>query len=120
MFCGNSYRPLRVEAPVSDRVVAFARDDIVVVAPRLVRTQLQPGSVRLRDDGGYVLTEMPGQRYRSAIDGQEIVAGATGAIALADAFATLPVAVLTAARGPLRAGKRENIFQRVRSSIGLG
>jgi (1->4)-alpha-D-glucan 1-alpha-D-glucosylmutase len=93
----GSYRALRVDAPDPERVVAFARDDVVVAAPRLVRTRLAPGGIALDPGEGSVMTGLPGRRLRNVLDGRELVTGADGAVALSTIFATLPVAVLTAA-----------------------
>jgi len=97
-FGGAAYRALRVEGERPDGIVAFARDDIVVAVPRLVRSRLRSGSVQI-DDASRVFAGTPGRRYRSAIDGSTVVAGADGAIDLAAAFATLPVAVLVPDEG---------------------
>jgi (1->4)-alpha-D-glucan 1-alpha-D-glucosylmutase len=99
-FASGAYRALRVDAPGADGVVAFARDDVVVAAPRLVRARLQPGGIALNGEPGSLMTGLPGGRFRSALDGRELHADAAGAIPLAQAFAILPVAVLTAAGVP--------------------
>jgi (1->4)-alpha-D-glucan 1-alpha-D-glucosylmutase len=91
-FASGSYRELRVEGGQPDGIVAFARDDIVIAVPRIVRTRLR-GDLRI-EDASRVFTGVPGRRYRSAIDGSTLVADADGAIDLAAALATLPLAVL--------------------------
>ena len=94
-FGGDAYQSLRVDAPVPDRVVAFARDDIVVAVPRLVRGRLRNGGVRIAGEGR-LLTGTPQRRYRSAVDGREFATDAEGGIELAAAFTALPLAVLIA------------------------
>jgi (1->4)-alpha-D-glucan 1-alpha-D-glucosylmutase len=99
-FASGAYRALRVDAPNPDGVVAFARDDVLVAAPRLVSARLQPGSIALDGEAGSLMTGLPDGRFRHALDGRELRADAAGAIPLAQAFALLPVAVLTAALAP--------------------
>ncbi len=94
-FATGAYRALRVDGDTADTTVAFARDDIVVAVPRLVRARLTNGGLGVTG-GGAVLADTPGRRYRSAIDGRIVTAAADGSIELADAWATLPVAVLVA------------------------
>jgi (1->4)-alpha-D-glucan 1-alpha-D-glucosylmutase len=93
-FAGSSYRALRSEGGTEDRVVAFERDDIVVIAPRLVRGRLDAGSLRLVDDAARVMIDAPQRRYRSAIDGREVTTDADGGILLAIVLGALPLAVL--------------------------
>jgi (1->4)-alpha-D-glucan 1-alpha-D-glucosylmutase len=97
VFDGASYRALAVERAAPDGVIAFARDDVIVAVPRLVRGRLANGSIRLAPDDGRILGAEPGAAYRSAIDGVEVTADADGGIPLAEAFARLPLAVLSRA-----------------------
>ncbi len=94
-FASGAYRALRVDGDAPEATVAFARDDIVVAVPRLVRGRLANGGLRVKG-GGALPAGTPGRRYRSAIDGRVVVASAAGSIDLEEAFATLPVAVLVA------------------------
>jgi (1->4)-alpha-D-glucan 1-alpha-D-glucosylmutase len=93
-FAGSSYRALRIEGGVEDGFVAFERDEIVVIAPRLVRGRLEAGSLRLVDDTARVMIDAPQRRYRSAIDGREVTADGGGGIALSVVLRALPLAVL--------------------------
>jgi maltooligosyltrehalose synthase len=77
-------------------VVAFARDDIIVAAPRLVRARLANGGIHLAGGNGRLLTGLPRRRFRSAIDDRTLTTAADGTLDLDDAFATLPLAVLVA------------------------
>jgi (1->4)-alpha-D-glucan 1-alpha-D-glucosylmutase len=92
-FGGSSYRPLRVAGDVPDAVVAFARDDIIVAVPRLVRERLAPAELRITGNGA-VMTGRPGSRFRNLFDDRHIAAGSDGGLDLDEAFATAPVAVL--------------------------
>jgi len=95
-FGGDAYRALAVEGSTSEGVVAFARDDIIVAAPRLVRARLANGGIRLAGGNGRLLTGLPRRRFRSAIDDRTLTTAADGTLDLDDAFATLPLAVLVA------------------------
>jgi maltooligosyltrehalose synthase len=97
-FGGTSYRALIAEGAAADAVVAFARDDIVVAVPRLVRSRLREG---LHVDlAGGLPVGTPGCRYRSAIDGSEIAADAGGTLDLARVFGGLPLTVLVPVAPP--------------------
>ncbi len=98
-FASGGYRPLRVDAPGPDGVVAFARDDVIVLAPRLVRARLRPGSLTLGDAAGRVIAGMPGERFRNVLDGRVLTADDHGGVGLAAAFARLPLAVLARVGG---------------------
>ena len=100
LFEDGDYRPVRLEGPLADAMIAFVRRRpeawALVVAPRLVlRLPLAPGDVRLVPDGwrdtAVVLDDVP-DGVVSAFDGAplEIVAGRTSLAALCG---TLPLAL---------------------------
>jgi (1->4)-alpha-D-glucan 1-alpha-D-glucosylmutase len=100
LFEDGDYRPLTLEGPLADAMIAFVRRRpeawTLVVAPRLVlRLPLVPGEVRLVPDGwrdtAVVLDDIPGGAM-SALDGAplEAVAGRTSLAALCG---TLPLAL---------------------------
>jgi (1->4)-alpha-D-glucan 1-alpha-D-glucosylmutase len=88
-FLGSSYRAL--PAGTGD-VVAFARDDIVTIVPRLARARYD--GLRVRFPTEQIALNRANASYRNVLDGRTLVTSATGDLALADAFAVLPVAVL--------------------------
>jgi len=101
LFEDGDYRPVRLEGPLADAMIAFVRRRpeawALVVAPRLaLRLPLVPGDVRLVPDGwgdtAVVLDDVPGDTV-SAFDGAplELVAGRTSLAALCGA---LPVALV--------------------------
>jgi (1->4)-alpha-D-glucan 1-alpha-D-glucosylmutase len=88
-FAGDGYRAL--PAPTDD-LVAFARDEIVTIVPRLVRARST--GLRVGFPSERLALNRANRAYRNVLDGRAVTASADGSIALADAFATLPVAVL--------------------------
>jgi len=109
LFEDGDYRPVRLEGPLADAMIAFVRRRpeawALVVAPRLaLRLPLMPGEVRLVPDGwrdtAVVLDEVP-NGVVSAFDDAPLalVAGRTPLVALCG---TLPLA-LAAADTTLRA-----------------
>jgi (1->4)-alpha-D-glucan 1-alpha-D-glucosylmutase len=101
-FSGAAYRPLETAGAYAEHLVAFARDDVVVVVPRLARRILEriEGPPRLRFGNERVLLGAAGpDRYIDRFTGRAIeVAGGPGERSL-DArtlFETFPVAVLVA------------------------
>ena len=103
LFEDGDYRPVRLEGPLADAMLAFVRRRpeawALVVAPRLaLRLPLVPGEVRLVPDGwrdtAVVLDDVP-DGVVSAFDGAPlgIVAGRTPLAALCG---TLPLALASA------------------------
>ena len=92
-FASKSYATLAAQGPWSDRIVAFARGDIVVVAPRLVRPLLDPDaagpSLRLAEER----LPVPAGVYIERFTGARIEA-VDGSISLAALLNRFPVAVL--------------------------
>jgi len=92
-FASGAYEVLAVRGPWSDRIVAFARADVIAIAPRLVRPLLDPAAgapaLRLGDER---LT-LPAGRYRERITGESIACPA-GEVPLAPLLGRFPVAVL--------------------------
>jgi (1->4)-alpha-D-glucan 1-alpha-D-glucosylmutase len=100
LFGDGDYRPVRIEGPLADAMIAFVRRRpeswALVVAPRLaLRLPLAPNDVRLVPDGwrdtALVLDDVP-DGATSAFDGAplEVAAGCTSLAALCG---TLPLAL---------------------------
>jgi (1->4)-alpha-D-glucan 1-alpha-D-glucosylmutase len=101
-FSGGAYRPLETTGARADHLVAFARDDIVVVVPRLVRRLIERtgGTPRVvfEDERVHLGSEGP-SRYVEWLTGRTIeVAGGPGgrSIDARTLFETFPAAVLVA------------------------
>jgi (1->4)-alpha-D-glucan 1-alpha-D-glucosylmutase len=95
-FLGGSYREVAVSGGGAESLVAFERDGIVVVAPRLIRTRATPAlGVTFGDER--LAAGQPGCSYQNLFDGRIVTAGDRGAIAVREAFGALPVAVLVPA-----------------------
>jgi len=99
-FGSDSYEPLTVTGNRAQHVVAFAREDVIVVAPRLVRRLLEriegPPAVRF-DDERIVLPASAAKRYVERFTGRAFdvrVEGATATLSVGDLLAAFPVAVL--------------------------
>jgi len=92
-FANGSYVALAAQGPWSDRIVAFARNEIVVVAPRLVRPLLDPDAaapaLRLSEER----LPVPAAAYTERFTGARIEA-VDGSISLAALLNRFPVAVL--------------------------
>jgi len=92
-FSSGSYVRLAAQGPWSDRIVAVARGDIVVVAPRLVRPLLDPDraepTLRLAEER----LPVPAAAYIERFTGARIEAEG-GSISLAALLNRFPVAVL--------------------------
>ena len=80
--CASGYRPIEAEGAKADHAVAFSRDDLVVVVPRLIAGRA----------GGWAGTRLPlpAGAWRDALTGRQC----TGAVPLDDLLSTVPVAVL--------------------------
>ena len=92
-FASGRYAALPVRGSWSDRIVAFARDDIIVVVPRLVRPFLDPEApqpnLRLSEER----LPVPATAYVERFTGARIEAE-DGSITLATLLNRFPVAVL--------------------------
>jgi (1->4)-alpha-D-glucan 1-alpha-D-glucosylmutase len=87
-YTSSAYRPLLVDGPGRDRIVAFARDGVAVVVPRLV---CRPAG-ELEDTA----VTLPPGRWRNLVDGYERPGGSCPVDSLMEAF---PVAVMAEADG---------------------
>jgi (1->4)-alpha-D-glucan 1-alpha-D-glucosylmutase len=102
----GTYRPLRAQGPLARQVIAFTRGDgaasVIVIVTRLATRYLDDGLPRIapahwsdtrvrvgREDGA----------YRDLFTAR-VIRSENGAIALRDALALLPVAVLVRDQGP--------------------
>jgi (1->4)-alpha-D-glucan 1-alpha-D-glucosylmutase len=95
-FLGSGYQALTVSGTHAASVVAFERDDLVFVAPRLIRTLPRNGLHVVFDDETLALNR-PNARYYSVLDGRTVVADRLGAIPVSTLFTGAPLAVLTPA-----------------------
>ena len=95
-FLDGGYEALFVSGPNADRIVAFARESIVVVVPRLVGgtivrgasvPQVRFGNERVRFPGGTL-------RYRDVFTGETIASEYDGTLAVAKVLDRFPVALL--------------------------
>jgi (1->4)-alpha-D-glucan 1-alpha-D-glucosylmutase len=95
-FLDGPYTPLAVSGPASDRVVAFARGDIVVVTPRLVRDLIRRDEAGPRvvfADDTVTLPARSATRYRDIFTGASVdVEG--GLLSVNAALGAFPVSVL--------------------------
>ena len=88
---GSAYRPLETG---DDGLIAFARQQLVVLAPRLARRRWTGSELRVAYDGVTVRELAPAQRYRNLVDDALLMSSADGTLAAAEALARAPVAVL--------------------------
>jgi (1->4)-alpha-D-glucan 1-alpha-D-glucosylmutase len=100
-FLGGSYEPLACVGSRAQHLIAFAREDVIVVVPRLVRRLLEradgPPSVRF-DDERVVLPASAATHYVDRFTGKTFETRAEGAgkhLAAGDLLENFPVAVLT-------------------------
>ncbi len=100
---GGHYRALGVSGSRAEHVCAFARlaadDHLVVIAPRWFTRLKGPGGLPLGPDAweetAVVLAGVPaGARYRHVFTGETIGVTPGGSLALGEALATFPVALL--------------------------
>jgi (1->4)-alpha-D-glucan 1-alpha-D-glucosylmutase len=95
-FLDGPYRALEISGSHAAAVVAFARDDVAFVVPRLIRSRLR-GGLQLAFDDERIALGPPEAVYRSVLDDRTIVAGSDGMITVREAFRGAPLAVLTGA-----------------------
>ena len=88
---GAGYRPL---ATGDAGLIAYARDDVVVLAPRLTRRRWTGETLRVAYEDAAIAGLPPATRYRSVLDDALFVTTTGGALAAAEALARAPVAVL--------------------------
>jgi (1->4)-alpha-D-glucan 1-alpha-D-glucosylmutase len=99
-FLDGAYVPLETTGERADSLVAFLRDDILVVTPRLVRDLLARDDATLELAFGDECVRLPGNELRRYIDrltgrAFETHVDAEGtALRARDIFSTFPVAVL--------------------------
>ena len=93
-FLGGSYRALEVTGPGAATIAAFARDEIVFAAPRLIRARAGSG-LRLTYGDERIAIGRPNAVYRSVLDDRTIAADDAGDVMVRAAFAVAPLAVLT-------------------------
>jgi (1->4)-alpha-D-glucan 1-alpha-D-glucosylmutase len=84
------YRPLPCE---DDGIVAYARGEIVVIAPRLVRRRLTGAGLRIACGDAAIGNLPAGQRYRNAVDGS-VTSSDRGTVFAGEALARSPIAIL--------------------------
>ncbi|CAN5895819.1 malto-oligosyltrehalose synthase [soil metagenome] len=101
LFAEGDYRPVAVEGPLADAVLAFERRQagsrLLVVVPRLPqRLSLGEDVITIGRDAwkgtAIRLADVPGQPLLDVVNGRRIEAG-TSSVALADLCAPLPMAV---------------------------
>jgi (1->4)-alpha-D-glucan 1-alpha-D-glucosylmutase len=93
-FRGGRYRAIEVSGPGSATVAAFARDEIVFAAPRLIRSRASNG-LRLSYGDERIEIGRPNAVYRNVLDGRTIVSDAAGDVMVREAFAVAPLTALT-------------------------
>jgi (1->4)-alpha-D-glucan 1-alpha-D-glucosylmutase len=102
-FLDGNYCPLAAAGEQADHVVAFARDDVIAIAPRLFGTLLDDAARDPLGAGVWTDTtialprEFAHDRYRNVLTGEELTAGERDrepALRLAEVLASFPVALL--------------------------
>lgn len=96
IFLNGAYEALEVRGPLSQHVVAFAREGIVVVVPRLVRSVLTEARIPAVAFGDevVVLSSSSPKRYRNVFTDTFVDVGMEHTIRVADVLRDFPVAVL--------------------------
>jgi (1->4)-alpha-D-glucan 1-alpha-D-glucosylmutase len=95
-FLDGPYTPLEVSGARSEHVIAFARTDIIVIAPRLVRNLVRPGEPVPRlafGDESIALPPDTATRFRDIFTGASVEVD-DGRIAVGAALDAFPVSVL--------------------------
>ena len=92
-FLGGTYRALDITGAGAASLVAFARDELVVAAPRLARAHVR-GGLRLAYGDERISLGRPDAVYHNVLDGRSITTDAAGDITASSAFAVAPLAVL--------------------------
>jgi len=88
---GTAYRPLVTS---DDGLIAYARADVVVLAPRLVRGRWSGPALCVAYDGATVHGVPPVTRYRNVLDDATLDTATDGTLSAAAALSRAPVAVL--------------------------
>ncbi len=106
LFRDGDYLPLTASGAHAERIVAFARrtDQVlaIVIVPRLVAPLLRDGELPLPLPAGLgghrdrVAGGLDGVPFRDELTGREHAARPSGRLAIAEALAELPVALLSA------------------------
>jgi maltooligosyltrehalose synthase len=96
MFLDGPYRPLEVTGAHASSVIAFARDKVVFVTPRLVRARVRNG-LRVSFDEETIAMDRPNANFRNLLDDRTIAAQPNGHLRVRDLFANAPLAVLVPA-----------------------
>ncbi len=101
LFLGNAYAPLETTGTNAESIVAFAREDVVVVAPRIVRGLIgEDDALHLSFENEAVrLPVHAAAAYVDRLTGRRIAARQDEAgtyLAASDLFAILPTAVVLA------------------------
>jgi len=92
-FLDGTYRPLDVTGAGASSIVAFAREEIVFIAPRLARGHVHDG-LRVGYDDERITVGRPDGTYRNIFDGRLVTADAAGDVTVRAVFAVAPLAVL--------------------------
>jgi (1->4)-alpha-D-glucan 1-alpha-D-glucosylmutase len=95
-FLDGPYTPLEVTGPLGEHVVAFARADVIVIGPRLVRTLIAAGEGSPRLAFGNETVALPPEaatRYRDIFTDATIDAS-DGTLSVGAALGAFPVSVL--------------------------
>ena len=95
-FLDGPYTPLNIDGALSDHVVAFARTDVIVIAPRLVRNIVRPAETSPRLEFGEETVELP---FGAPTRFRDIFTDATldvhdGRVSVGAALGAFPVSVL--------------------------
>jgi (1->4)-alpha-D-glucan 1-alpha-D-glucosylmutase len=96
-FLNGGYAPLETTGTHGDRIVAFARDSIVTVIPRLVANLIVPDAAGPHVRFTHELLHLPrnaATRYQNIFTGDIIVPERDGTIAIANILDRFPVAIL--------------------------
>ncbi len=88
---GNAYRPLQTG---DDGLIAFVRDELVVLVPRLARRRWTGSALAVSYPNATVAGLPPEMRYRNVLDDTLLVTTTGGTLAAAQVLTRAPVAVL--------------------------
>ena len=95
-FAAAGYEALAAEGEWAEHAVAFARGSTLIAVPRLSRAIAgERPPLGAAWGATEVVLPRPSDRYRDLLTGSTVTPTAAGRLRLADAFGTLPLAVLT-------------------------